>query len=252
MVTARRMTDNRTMVCSVLIALAVAAGPQTSGADAAPSARVAADDRASAYQAFLEGRRLESSGEVDQAISALERAARLDPTAGYALAELAQLYARLERADDARDAAERAIAVEPGQPEAHWVLGMLDMALAGSQGETGSPDREVMVRAIDHFRKALPARPFDTSVHITLGRLYLQTGQPNEAVEALETAYQRDAGALEAGLLLAQALDQTGARTRALDVVSTVLDSEPRFFRARLVQADLLERLRRWSDAAQA
>lgn len=252
MVTARRMADNRTMLSPVLIALAVVVGPQASVAEAPPPPRAAAEDRASAYQAFLEGRRLESSGEVDQAVAALERAARLDPTVGYALAELAQLYARLERGDDARDAAERAIAVEPGQPEAHWVLGMLDMAQAGSQGETGSPDREVLVRAIDHFRKALPARPFDTSVHITLGRLYLQTGQPAEAVEALDAAYQRDAGALEAGLLLAQALDQTGDRTRALEVVSTVLDSEPRFFRARLVQADLLERLRRWSDAAQS
>jgi tetratricopeptide (TPR) repeat protein len=236
------------MLFPFLIAGALLAGPQAS----VPADVESPASRAAAYQAFLEGRRLESAGDTTEAMAALERAARLDPTTGYALAELAQLHARLDQGEAARDAARRALQIEPDQPEAHWVLGMLDMALAGSQSETGTPDREVMLRAIGHFTKALPSRPYDPAIHVTLGRLYLQTGQPADAVEALSRAYDRDAGALEAGLLLAQALDQTGERARAIEIVSEVLDNEPRFFRARLVQADLLERARRWDDAATA
>ncbi len=225
----------------------LAGGPQAVSDATPPSS-----SRAEAYQAYVEARRLESSGDVEAAIAAYERAARLEPSSGAALAELAQLYARQERVDDARRAAERALAADPTQADAHWVLGMLDMAAAGAQGETGTPDRAAMLRAIEHFTKTLPARAYDLNVYVTLGRLYLQTDQADKAVEPLSTAFGRDAGALEAGLLLAQALDRTGDRTRALSVIGSVLDTEPRFFRARLLQADLLEKSRQWAGAAEA
>lgn len=234
------------MLLSLLLTSVVAVGTQAAPPPSPPPARY------EAYQAFLEGRRLESAGNVDGAIAAFERAAAAEPSSGYALAELAQLYARQERVDDARAAAERALRAEPTQGDAHWVLGMLDMAAAGAQGETGPPNRDAMLRAIGHFEKALPARSYDLNVFVTLGRLYLQTDQAGKAVEPLSTAYARDASALEAGMLLAQALDRTGNRARAIEVVGTVLDTEPRFFRARLLQADLFEKAQRWTDAADA
>lgn len=215
-------------------------------------APAADDDRSASYLAFLEARRLEASGDFAGAIAAFERAAQLDPTSGAALAELAQLYARQERVDDARATAQRALGVDASQADAHWVLGMLDMATAGARSEAGTPDQDAMRRAIGHFEKALPARAYDLAVYVTLGRLYLQTGQAAKAVEPLTTAYARDAGALEAGLLLAQALEATGNRSRAIEVIGTVLDTEPRFFRARLLQADFFEKERRWADAADA
>lgn len=210
-------------------------------------------DRAAAYLAFLEGRRLESAGQVPQAIAAYERAARLEPDSGVALAELAQLHARQDQADEARAAAERALQADPDQGDAHWVLGMLAMASAGAQREMETAGQDAALhQAIDHFSKALPARAYDPTVYVNLGRLYLQTDQADKAIEPLTSAYNRDAGALEAGLLLAQAHERAGHRTRALEVVATVLDSEPRFFRARLLQADLLEREQRWAEAATA
>lgn len=233
------------MLCTLVLT-----GALVSGIQAPPASTPTPADRTEAYQSFLEARRLESTGDTDKAIAAYERAATLEPTSGHALAELAQLYARQERAADARAAAGRALAREPGNADAHWVLAMLEMASAG--GETGAADRATLLRAIEHVRQTLPGRAYDLNVYVTLGRLYLQTDQPAEAVEPLSTAYARDAGALEAGLLLAQALDRTGDRTRGLAVIGTVLDTEPRFFRARLVQAELLEKERRWADAAQA
>ncbi len=215
-------------------------------------ARAESPDRAAAYLAFLEGRRLEAAGQLPQAIAAYERAARLEPDSGVALAELAQLHARQDQADEARAAAERALQADPEQADAHWVLGMLALASAGAGRETSTPDQAALHEAISHFSKALPARGYDPNVYVNLGRLYLQTDQADKAIEPLATAYNRDAGALEAGLLLAQAHERAGNRARALEVVGTVLDSEPRFFRARLLQADLLERERRWAEAADA
>lgn len=240
--------DNHRMPFRVSLCVLLVAGLLASPL----AAQSVSPDRAAAYQAFLEGRRLEAAGDTAQAIAAYERAAALAPDSGVALAELAQLHARRDQPDEARAAAERALRADPSQGDAHWVLGMLTMASAGGQRETAAPDRATLLRAIEHFSAALPARAYDLNVYVTLGRLYLQTDQAAEAIEPLTTAYNRDAGALEAGLLLAQAYDRTGNRTRALEVIATVLDSEPRFFRARLVQADLFERERRWPEAAAA
>lgn len=227
-------------------------GVLSAGVQEPPAPPTAPPDRTEAYLAFIEGRRFESTGDVDAAIAAYQRASRLEPSSGYALAELAQLYARQERPDEARAAATAALSADPDQADAHWVLGMLEMARSGAQGESESPDRAALLRAIDHITKVLPARAYDINVYVTLGRLYLQTDQAKEAVEPLTTAYDRDAGALEAGLLLSQALDKSDNRARAIDVIGTVLDTQPRFFRARLLQADLLERDRRWAEAAEA
>ncbi len=232
---------------SLLVVVAVTAGLLS------PTVALAqAPDRSAAYLAFLEGRRLEAAGQISQAIAAYERAARLEPDSGVALAELAQLHARQDQADEARAAAERALKADPDQADAHWVLGMLALASAGAGRETSVPNQAALHEAIAHFTRALPARGYDPNVYVNLGRLYLQTDQPDKAIEPLSTAYNRDAGALEAGLLLAQAHERAGNRARALEVVDTVLDSEPRFFRARLFQADLLERERRWAEAADA
>src|SRR5436190_1230685 len=88
------------------------------GPSQAPASRPAA--RADAYQAFLEARRLESAGDAPGAIAALEKAATLDASPGI-LTELAQLYARQERSEDAQKAATQALALDPDNADAHWM-----------------------------------------------------------------------------------------------------------------------------------
>ena len=53
-------------------------------------------------------------------------------------------------------------------------------------------------------------------------------------------------------MLLAQALDRAGRTAEGLQVLEQVLAAEPRFFRARLQQAELFEKSRRWTQAAEA
>jgi tetratricopeptide (TPR) repeat protein len=235
------------MLSLLLLALALAAQPAPAPT---PDARPA--NRAEAYQAFLEARRLEAAGNTAAAIAAFERASRLDESPAI-LTELAQLYARQDRVDDARKAAERALAIEPSWADAHWMLGMLSVPASAMQGDSVRPqDKAAIESAIGHLEKAAAGRAYDSNVPVVLGRLYLQVDRPDEAVTLLRGLYDRDNGALEAGVLLAQALDRVNRRAEGLQVLEQVLAGEPRFFRARLLQAELFEKSRKWNEAAQA
>lgn len=235
------------MLSIVLLALTLAVQP---GPVPAPGPQPSS--RAEAYQAFLEARRLESAGDATGAIAALEKAASIDASPGI-LTELAQLYARQDRTDDARKAAERALALDADNADAHWLIGMLAVPASAMQGESVGPrERAAMTEAIGHLEKAVEGRAYDGNVPVVLGRLYLQVDRPADAVTVLRPVYDNENGALEAGELLAQALDRAGQRAEALQVLAQVLEAEPRFFRARLLQAELLEKSRRWSQAADA
>ncbi len=242
------------MLSSLLLALTLAAQPppEVRTAQAAPPAQTEPSGRAEAYQAFLEARRLETRGDATGAIAAFERAARLDESPAI-LTELAQLYARQDRAADARKAAERALTIDPEWADAHWMLGMLSVPAAAMQGDgVRDEDRPAVERAIGHLEKAVAGRGHDMNLPVVLGRLYLQVDRPQDAERMFRSVYDRDNGALEAGVLLAQALDRVNRRSEALQVLDQVLASEPRFFRARLLQAELFERSRQFADAARA
>jgi tetratricopeptide (TPR) repeat protein len=242
-----RAHDNLDMPSLVLLALALTVQVGTSPA---PGPRPAA--RAEAYQAFLEARRLESAGDAAGAMASLEKAATLDASPGI-LTELAQLYARQDRAEQARATAARALTLDPDNADAHWMLGMLGVPASVMQGESApAPDRPAIEEAIGHLEKAAAGRAYDLNVPVILGRLYLQVDRPADAVTALRSVYARENGAIEAGALLALALERSGRRDEGLQVIEQVLAAEPRFFRARLQQAEMLEKARRWSEAADA
>ena len=89
----------------------------------AQSAQV--DRSAEAYAEFLNGRHLETTDNIDGAIAAFKHAAQLDPRAADIVAELAALYMRQSRLDEALAAGEQALKVAPSNREAHRVLGIV-------------------------------------------------------------------------------------------------------------------------------
>lgn len=255
---------NRSMPVSpvLLFTAALAIGqPATPASPAPPSgaaarsgaAAVAPEARARAYYDFLLARRLEGDGDVDGAVAALRRAAATDPSSAEIRAELASLFARQNRADDALKAAEAALEVDADNTEAHWVLGTIHAALLQGGQETGQAGGDGhLERAIHHLEKARAERAYDLGLVLTLGRLYLARSDYEKAVEALGALVQREPGISEAGFLFAQALEGAGRREAAIQALQETVEMEPRFFRAWLLMADLLEKDRRFKEAAAA
>ena len=173
------------------------------------------DNRAAAYHAFILGRSLERADEFDAAIDAYQRAAVLDPASSGIWAELAGLHARRNQPDEAITAGNEALDRDPEDRDAHRILGLVYAARAESQEAPAQSDVNL---AIDHLEQARNPQSPDVALSITLGRLYLSTRQPAEAVE----------------------------------VLTEMLDLEPQFTDAQVLLARAHEALRQWDEAAAA
>ena len=204
--------------------------------------------RAEAYARFMIGRHLEGLDDNDGAIQAFRDAARLDPTAGEPLAELAALHARAGRAEDAMAAAEEALSREPDNLSAHRVLGLAYSAAAGSREGT----REDIDRAIEHLEQARGTVVRDLQVELTLARFYLRTTATDEAIVLLEDLSKDQLAFAPASVLLAEAYQQAGRHDEALTTLETAVASTRPTYRMLARLGELYEQSRRWRDAAEA
>lgn len=207
---------------------------------------------AQAYEQFLIGHHLEDSDDVTGAIAAYKKAIELDPLAADIPAELAGLYLRHDKFDDAVSAAEQALRVAPANPEAHRVLGLIAAAKIDSRGrlQQSAPDADV-TNAIQHLEKAIanPIGEADPNARLTLARLYLRSAAYDKALPLLVDLVRQQPGWLEGPRLLAQAYAGAGRSADAIDLLEEQTTDDPSLLPT---LADLYERQERWKDAATA
>ena len=109
-----------------LSASLVAAQPRSVPAPAA------SDKVAEAYAQFLLGHHLDETDQQDAALAAYKRAIELDPKAADIPAELAGLYLRLNKVQEAMAAAQQALAIAPANREANRIF--FDMGFTLAEG----------------------------------------------------------------------------------------------------------------------
>jgi tetratricopeptide (TPR) repeat protein len=209
---------------------------------------------ATAYFEFIRGRHLESLGQIPQALEAYRLAAEADPKSAAIPAEIATLNARANRTEDASRAAGQALAIDPENAEAHWVLGTIIAAELEGRAEAGRPasPKPSIDTAIAHLERARPSRPLDAGLAMTLGRLYLTKRDYAKARELLDPVLDREPDHAEAAYLVAQAQLGAGDLDGAARSLDTVIAAEPQFTRALIDRADVALRQRKWDDAAAA
>ena len=236
----------------LVLGLPMAVSAQSSAAQSPPAPQSPATGSASsadAYYQFVLGRHYESGGDIDRAIQSYREAARLDPASAEVRAELAGLFARQGRLEDAMSEARRALVIDEGNREAHRVLGTL---LGSLLEETGPREQRAqrLASAIEHLERA--RRPDgldpDPSVGLTLGRLYLRTGEPQKAVTLLRDVVEGHP-VLEVWLLLSQAYTAAGQPEQAARALEEGAAFDPRLLTG---VAEMYERQERWEDAAAA
>ncbi len=232
-------------VSAVLVPALASAQPASTVAERLPSA--------DAYYEFMLARRLESGGDTKGALAALERAQKLDPSSAALHAERAGLYARENDGEAARKAAEAALAIEPGNVEAHRILGLVYSAMSepGAPATAGETPASLRKKAIEHLRaiQKSPVMATDLNLQVTLGRLLLNSDQADEAVTVLENVAAQAPYAAEPHALLAQALTAQGRYPEAAESLTRAAEINPRHY---ITLGDLYERLGRWAGAAQA
>jgi tetratricopeptide (TPR) repeat protein len=218
-----------------------------------PKPEARADQPTAGYY-FVLRRYLEGEGQIPDAIEALKHAIQLEPDAAEPRAELAALYARQDRADDAIHAAEDALKVDPQNREANRILGSV-LAAVSEQRASGRPAAEIeayQVRAIAALEIARANTLPDLAVDLTLARLYLAKDRPADAVPLLRRIIDEQPSFGDGWLLLSSALEASDHPDEAADTLKAALEELPTLFRARIQLAELYERERRWPQAADA
>ena len=207
---------------------------------------------AQAYEQFLIGHHLEESDDVSGAIAAYKKAMDLDPLAADIPAELAGLYLRHDRTDEAVTAAEQALKVAPSNAEAHRVLGLIAAAKVDSRPRSQQDGADAdSTNAIQHLEKAIenPLGEADPNARGTLARLYLRIAAYDKAIPLLVDLVRQQPGWADGPRLLAQAYAGAGRTKEAIDLLDEQASEDPTLLPT---LADFYERQERWKDAANA
>lgn len=227
------------------------AAPPAAAQNPPPASTLASS--AQAYYEFMLARRLESGGDTKGALAALTRAEKLDPSSAEVLAERAALHARENDGPEARQAAERALKIDPGNIEAHRILALVYSAWSEGAGRRPSSEtvESARAKAIEHFKaiRTSPAMATDLSLQIAYGRQLLRSGDSDEAVTVLEAVSTQAPYLAEPLVLLAEVRTAKGQMAEAAEALAQAAQINPRYY---VSLGDLYEKLGRWAAAAGA
>jgi tetratricopeptide (TPR) repeat protein len=241
------------VVFSVSIPLAA---EQAGGSRQPASAPTPPDKIAEAYNQFLLGHRLEEKDDESGAIAAFKRAMELDPSAAEIPAELASVYLRQNKVQEAMSAAEQSLKIAPANRDANRVLGTIYAALSettreNARGRAANRADENLTKAIHHFELASDKSggEADPNVRATLARLYVRAAMYDKAIPLLTDLVNQEPGWQDGPMMLAEAYAGAG---RAADAIAWLEQRTAEDERMLPALADFYERERRWSDAAGA
>jgi len=233
-----------------IVVLAAALSVSIPCAAAAQTAPAQSSSVAEAYAQFLLGHHLEEDDNVDGAITAYKRAMALDPTAADITAQLAGLYLRQNKIQDAMATAEQALKIAPANSEANRVLGIVYAALAETSGGKNAKADDNLAKAIRHLELAIAhqqAGVSDPNVRATLSRAYINSGAFDKAIPLLTDLVKQETGWGDGPMLLAEAYAGAGRTKDAITWLEE--ENDPRLMGA---LGDFYEREQRWTDAAKA
>src|SRR5262245_51003916 len=168
------------ILCVSISSMVAAQGARSKESPLSPQAKVA-----QAYEQFLIGHHLEDTGDLPGAIAAYKKAIDLHPLAADIHAELAALYMRHDRGDEAVSTAEQALKVAPANAEAHRVLGLIEAAKMDGRPRQGNQD--LLNSAIQHLVQAIanPVGEADVNARAMLARLYVRNSANDKAIPLL-------------------------------------------------------------------
>jgi tetratricopeptide (TPR) repeat protein len=196
----------------------------------------------SAAERFLTARLAADEGRIDEALAMLAEAVAIAGESPYLELERAQLLARVGRLDEASAAIAEARRLAPQEPEVYRQQGRIEMGRLGD-------DEHAVETAKSAWEELRRFDPSDLEALVSLGQLYLASGQMALAVEVLDEAQRLRPDHPWIQSLRARALSASGDSGAAERLQREALERDPGDLRARF---ELSERLARAGEHRQA
>ena len=124
---------------------------------------------------------------IDKAIKAYQEAIKANPRSAMLAEELSDFYVQANRAREAQDDAEKAIAKNPDDLAAHRILGRLYVRQLTDRNNN-RPQANLLGRAIEEYTAVTRLDPQDVDSLVLLGRLYRINEQNDAARDAFDKA----------------------------------------------------------------
>ncbi|NOZ25515.1 MAG: PEP-CTERM system TPR-repeat protein PrsT [Nitrospirae bacterium] len=170
------------------------------------------------------------TGKFERAEKEFQKVLRQDPDYSDARLELARVYLYTERPDEGIEEVEGFLDKNPEVAEAYEVRGQLYLA------------REQVDDAEADFRKALALDPERIPARLYLARIYMRSGDGEEARRLLSEVIERDGKNTRAYYLLASLETSLNNRAGALEAYQKITEISPNdvnaLFRAGLLHVD--------------
>jgi tetratricopeptide (TPR) repeat protein len=248
------------IVAILLAAQTVLAAPlQKQGADqaAAPApVKTAEPDRSSAYYhyglAHLYEEMAVNAGRPDYATQAVEEyklALDADPDSLLLEDGLADLYFKIGRIREAITAAQEQVKKNPGDVEAHELLGKVYLRSLGDM--QGAQAGEMLGLATTEYETIARLKPDDIETKLLLGQLYGLNHDTAKAEAEFKDAQKIDANSEEVLLNMANLYREEGDTQRAADTLRAVPEGD-RSARMEFALGGSLDLLKKPKEAAAA
>ncbi len=177
-------------------------------------------------------------GDPSRALRAYQQAIALDPGNPAAHFNAGIALSELRRPVDAMQSYRQAISLAPQYPEFHYNL-------ANTLVAAGQPDE-----AIQHYEEAVRLDPTSASAHYNLAYVLTDRGRKDEAIEHYRAALRLRPGWMEAGVNLAMLLEEKDRLGETFDTWMEVVTRNPRNPDLRCRFGDFLLRRGRPREAA--
>ncbi|HUB68314.1 MAG TPA: tetratricopeptide repeat protein [Candidatus Methylacidiphilales bacterium] len=185
-------------------------------------------------EAFLQ------QGRMDEAMEAFQRALKINPKLAEVHDNLGNVLAQKGEWDNAIVEFRKALAINPKLYEINDDLG----TVLAQKGELND--------AIIEFRKALEINPNYARAHTDLGHGLAQQGQADAALAQFQKALEIDPAFASAHYGLADVLEQKGQIDAAVAEFQKTVELNPNFADAYFSLGNLFIQKRRWDEAADA
>jgi tetratricopeptide (TPR) repeat protein len=191
-------------------------------------------DRSAAYYHYTLAHMYEEQitiyGRSELANKAMEEyrlAIEADPSSEFLTSALAELYVKTGRIRDAVLEAQDILKRDPGNIEAHKLLGRIYLRSLGDLPGGGSNNGtdNVLKLAIEQYEQIVKIEPNNVDDHLLLGRLYRLNNDLQKAEDELKSAVKLDPDSEEAITTLSLLYTDEGDTTHALQVLSSVPDT---------------------------
>jgi superkiller protein 3 len=142
--------------------------------------RKRAEDETQSKPLVEQANELARQNKFPDALELLKQALEKNPKNGFAYSQKAKIYFSMRQPDEAREAIQQALALQPFQPDFLYVLGVI----AAQQGKRDE--------ALAAFEKATQIDPKEVDAFFEIGKIRLQKGDREGARAAFRKASELD------------------------------------------------------------